>query len=151
MTSGNALRARLYAAAADACRPLDFPKPATIDAAEELVRLFEAEQGVRLAELVSKLRASARQCDRSRPERSPPRVATSPAVETSSRRYRKAAEAFGEHFPFSDQKVRRLCRANAVGAPSGHRFAQQIEGTWHVIDAEFSAWVERFKRGEHVD
>jgi hypothetical protein len=136
MTSGNALRARLYTVAADACRPLEFSKPATIDAAEELVRRFEADHRVRLAELVSKLRAiGARQ---------------PPAVE-ASRRYRKAAEAFGEHFPFNDQKVRRLCRANAVGAPSGHRFAQQIEGTWHVIDAEFSAWVERFKRGQPAE
>jgi hypothetical protein len=57
-----------------------------------------------------------------------------------SRRYRKAAEAFRD-FPFNDQKVRRICRANAVGTSSGHRFAQMIEGAWYVIEPEFSAWL----------
>jgi hypothetical protein len=66
----------------------------------------------------------------------------------AGRPYRKAVEAFDEYFPFDDQKVRRLCRKNAVGVASGHRFAQIIEGTWHVVEPEFSIWCERFKRGE---
>ena len=125
--------ARLYAVAADACRPLDFAGSTTTDPAEELIHRYEADQRRRLTELVKKLRALS---------------APQPSAGGAGLRYRKAAEAFGEYFPFSDQKVRRLCRENAVGAPLGHGFAQMIEGTWHVVEPEFSIWRERFERGE---
>ena len=127
---GTALR--LYEIASHACRPLEFPRAVATDPADELLRKFEADQRRRLAELLSDLRALA---DPQAPE-----------VE-GIRRYRKAAEAF-RHLPFNEQKVRRICRANAVGAPSGRRFAQMIEGTWHVVEPEFSIWRERFERGE---
>jgi hypothetical protein len=125
--------ARLYAVAAVACRPLDVPEVTTAGPAEELIRDYEADQCRRLTELVKKLRALS---------------APQPSAAGMGRRYRKAAEAFGEYFPFSDQKVRRICRENAIGAPSGHRFAQMIEGTWHVVEPEFAIWRERFERGE---
>lgn len=66
------------------------------------------------------------------------------SVTTPTRTYRVAAEAFRDRgFPFNDQKVRRLCRANAVGKPDGAQFAQMLAGTWHVIDPAFSQWAER--------
>jgi hypothetical protein len=107
-----------------------------IDVVDDIIRDLETGVARELATACQRLRAIS---------------ALQPLAIEASRRYRKAVEAFGEHFPFSDQKVRRLCRANAVGAPTGLGFAQQIEGTWHVIEAKFLDYVERIERGEQVD
>jgi hypothetical protein len=107
---------------------------AMMDGVDEILQNFEKAVAAASAEAVSRMRAiSARQ---------PEVVGKDPPP------YRNAAEAFGEFFPFNDQKVRRICRENAVNMPTGHRFAQQIEGKWYVIAAEFAAYVERIKRGE---
>ncbi|WP_029084337.1 hypothetical protein [Bradyrhizobium sp. th.b2] len=64
------------------------------------------------------------------------------------RAYRNAAEAFSERgLPFDKQKIRRLCRANAVDDPNGAQFAQMLLGTWHVVMPAFDAWCERIERG----
>ncbi len=74
---------------------------------------------------------------------SAPALITMPA-----RSYQNAAEAFRDRgFPFNDQKVRRLCRANAIEKPNGARFAMQLAGTWHVIVPAFDLWADRIERG----
>lgn len=69
-------------------------------------------------------------------------------IRTPTRTYRNAAEAFRDRgFPFGDQKVRRLCRANAIGKPDGAQFAQMLVGTWHVTSPAFDQWADRIERG----
>ncbi|MDA9510920.1 hypothetical protein XI09_40955 [Bradyrhizobium sp. CCBAU 11386] len=71
-------------------------------------------------------------------------TASASPITTPTRTYRNAAEAFRDRgFPFNDQKVRRLCRANAIGKPSGAQFAQMLAGTWHVILPAFEQWADR--------
>lgn len=73
---------------------------------------------------------------------------TGSPITTPTRNYRNAAEAFRDRgFPFNDQKVRRLCRVNAIGKAGGAQFAQQLAGTWHVIGPAFGQWADRIERG----
>lgn len=75
-------------------------------------------------------------------------MASASPITTPIRTYRNAAEAFRDRgFPFNDQKVRRLCRANAVGRPDGAQFAQLLAGTWHVASPAFEQWADRIERG----
>jgi hypothetical protein len=122
-------RAGLYAVAAEACRPLDFPRPAIADAAEELVRRFEAEQRVRLAEFVSKLRALG----------APQRTHTAePTTGTMPSDLIAAAEA-GRTARRSKQTIARWCAAHPWEAPGG--FAIFIRGRWHVSKAAFAEFL----------
>lgn len=69
-------------------------------------------------------------------------------ITTPIRTYRNAAEAFRDRgLPFNDQKVRRLCRTNAIGKPDGAQFAQLLAGTWHVTSPAFEQWADRIERG----
>jgi hypothetical protein len=127
----NELLAELYSAAAHACRPLDFSQPPApaIDAVEELVRGFEAEQRLRLAELAKKLRAIS-----ARPPASPETMGKPPADLIP------AAEA-GKTARRSKQTIARWCAAHPWEAPGG--FAIFIRGRWHVSKASFSKFLSQ--------
>src|SRR6202035_1950787 len=104
---------------ADACRPLEFPKPATADAAEELVRRFEAEQRVRLTELVSKLSAIS--------ARPPAAVGELPDLEIKDLISAAEGAILARR---AKSTMNNWCRANAIDGEKG--FAARIRKRWFV-------------------
>jgi hypothetical protein len=65
-------------------------------------------------------------------------------------RYRNAAEAFKTRkYLFSEQQVRRICIAHAVGKGQPNEFAQKLteDGPWHVREPDYTNHADRVDRG----
>ena len=98
------------------------------DNIHDLIREFENDQCVRLAAFVERLRVIAG---------IPPRDNAKPKVS-----FLDATTAFAQAgFAFDDAKIQRVCRNHAG------EWSQKL-GSWHVIEPNFSRFVELVKKGE---